>query len=181
MRTTTTRAAERTGGMRAWVILAGLVAVLAACAPRLSPEQCQAGDWRAIGQADGMEGKGLAAFQSHVDSCRKAGVLPDRAAWMAGRAEGLVLYCTPSLAYTRGRRGLSFPEVCEALDVADMPAAWAFGRRYWDLGLEIERIRTNYRSDARDGQLLPSEVALTPAELTRLRQERLRHAYWPPR
>ena len=170
--------------MRSRLILPLLLAslLLAACAPRMTPAQCVGADWRQIGLADGMEGRGLSTFQGHVDACARAGVVPDRAQWAAGREQGLTIYCSPALAYNHGRRGISFPKLCTGERKAPgMDEAWAFGRRYWDLGLEIDRIRANYRDDAEDGQLLPSQVALTPAELRRLRQEQLRYAYWPPR
>ena len=89
-----------------------LVGLLAGCAT-LSKSQCQTGDWRAIGQADGMNGYSLARLDEHREACSKHGVTVDAGLYTAGRDLGLRSYCTTQNASKVGLAGRSYQNVCE--------------------------------------------------------------------
>lgn len=167
--------------IRPLILTAAFAAALSACSATLGPDQCRQGDWNAIGMADGMEGRAEASLQHHVNTCSTFGVFPDVEAYRKGRAEGIKLYCVPETAYSRGRSGLSFPAVCSGASAEAIRPAYDFGRRYWDLGMEIDYQRRSLREDAREGSLLPSDAALVPGQIRRLQAEQRRYAVWPPR
>ena len=152
---------------------------LAACTGTLSPEQCQATDWRAIGISDGAEGRPTGVFRTHQESCAKAGIAPDQAAWSAGYLEGLKSYCQPYAMYKRGRNGASFPKACEGRSKS-LNDAWAFGRRYWDISREMDFVWMDAREPVGFGGV-PSDTMLARNKLVQLRNERRQYAHWPPR
>lgn len=77
---------------------------MAACAS-LSPEQCRNADWRQIGYADGIDGQPGSRIQGHASACASANIKPDLQSYLAGRAEGLNVYCQPEKGFEIGRRG----------------------------------------------------------------------------
>lgn len=91
------------------VILGG---VLASCAT-LSEEQCQAGDWRAIGFQDGDEGRPADYISNHADACSEYGISVDQALYADGRSDGLAQYCRLSRAESEGREGEPYFGVCQ--------------------------------------------------------------------
>ena len=108
-------------GVRFWLLPIAMLA-LASCAS-LNEDQCRAGDWREIGFADGAEGRGADRIEAHRKACADFGVVPDTAAWRAGRDQGLRLYCLPAKAYDVGSRGLSIAPGCTAEELAAMRPA----------------------------------------------------------
>ncbi|MFV0245928.1 MAG: DUF2799 domain-containing protein [Qingshengfaniella sp.] len=167
--------------IRHGLALVAVLLLVAGCGGALDAGQCRSGDWRAIGMADGLEGHGPDRLQRHVTSCAKAGIFPDTTAYQAGLAEGLALYCVAETGYARGRSGASFPEACTAIAGEDMQAAYAFGRRYWELGQQADFKRSDLREGLRNRDLLPSERVLLPTEIRRLEQEQRDYAVWPQR
>ena len=91
------------------LLIAG--AVLAACAT-LSQEQCQAGDWRAIGLEDGARGRPADYVANHVDACSEYGIGVDQARYAEGRADGLEAYCRLDTAQSEGLQGNRYYNVC---------------------------------------------------------------------
>jgi len=176
--TTRTIAADRRR-----LILAALAIGVAGCAGRsaVAPESCPLVDWRLVGMADGLDGRPSSTIQRHVDVCSRAGAFPDVTAWRAGHDEGLALYCVPETAYRAGRAGLSFPSVCAPLTAPDLRAAWAHGRRWWELDRQIGRQAADLRTPAEGDMLLPGRRAGLVATLDRLRRERQMVSTWPPR
>lgn len=71
----------------------------------MSPEQCRNADWRQVGYSDGVEGYPASRIQEHASACAGTNVAPDLQAYLAGRAEGLMLYCQPEKGFDVGRRG----------------------------------------------------------------------------
>jgi len=115
------------------------LSALGGCAT-LTDDQCQVADWRALGVEDGALGYGEPRFLSYAKDCASAGVTPDRAAWNAGRAEGLRQFCTPEGAYAAGVDGRPFRGRC-APETPDQLAALAKGEAYRAITDEIAEIR----------------------------------------
>lgn len=88
-----------------------LLATLAGCAT-LSKSQCQTGDWRSVGEADGRAGYSTARYSEHNEACVKHGISVDRTLYNQGHAVGLRHYCTPDNAARVGLAGSSYNNVC---------------------------------------------------------------------
>ncbi len=119
-----------------WALGIGAFLVLASCAS-LSEDQCRAGDWFAIGQNDGAQGRSLSHFTNHARACNEYGIAPNQTQWVAGREAGLPLYCTAENAYSVGRSGRTLNNVCPVADLAVLERANFRGLRYHDIGDEI--------------------------------------------
>lgn len=102
------------GGIRARAALAGgLIAVLAAsgCAS-MSEQECRAGDWEAIGRADGERGARGDEVERRQKSCARHEVAVSEDAWRAGYAKGLEVFCSPKGGYAAARSGQLHHDVC---------------------------------------------------------------------
>lgn len=160
--------------------------LLAACAS-LSEDQCRAGDWRAIGQYDGSNGREAEFILQHAKACNKIGIAPVRAEWEAGRQEGLVLYCRPRRAYDEGARGRSLKPVCPVEGLAQLERANSRGLRWHSIGRdiseaqnEISRINATLGALAADDasrSSLIAERASLRLEIITLRAERGLYRY----
>ncbi len=141
------------GGVLRGGIVAGLAMVLASCAT-LTKQECLDGDWHTIGYQDGADGRLPDYILRHEETCGRIGVLPDVAAWRAGRAEGLPLYCTPEKAYAIGRMGRDIAPVCSPEALVAMRDAYRLGRVYYHLSDDIAELQQRVRDlDARIGVL----------------------------
>ena len=96
------------------LFIAGLAAivVISSCAT-LSKAECQTGDWRGIGFADGNRGYPLSFLEDHMTACSEHGITVNRQLYEAGRSEGLQAYCRIDRAENEGRAGRPYYNVCE--------------------------------------------------------------------
>ena len=185
----------RAAGLIAALVLAGL---LAACASTtLSADECRAADWRAIGVEDGRGGQPASYFARYVEECAAAAA-PDRAAWSAGREDGLFHYCTPQGAYAAGREGRAYSGVCPdpvdpvILEANNHGLTWARMRARIR---ELERLDSNFNRGCPTGSSrfdcgFGAGVFVgspgggwdprVQAELRELRREIVYYASWPP-
>ncbi len=145
----------------------GFMLFLGACAS-LTQEQCQNGDWRGIGYSDGVNGRLESYISRHFDACSEAGIVPDTAAWMAGRTQGLTLYCTPQNAYSIGRAGREINPVCPASQASALFQSWDWGQEYYLIGQDILRLENEQREIERQILLEYNQPTLTPAQLVTL-------------
>ena len=134
--------------------------LLASCAT-LSREQCEAGDWRAIGFNDGADGRPADRISSHAEACSEYGISVDNALYQTGRAEGLRVYCRLSNAERKGRSGERYFGVCEGELGVAFARVHAAGREVFNLEAELRR-----------GDPTPEQVAALTRELTILQTER---------
>lgn len=166
-----------------------LLLLMAGCAT-LSEEDCIAGDWRGIGQNDGARGRAADFIGNHTKACADLGVIPDVAAWQAGRTEGLKQYCTPANAYLVGRQGQRLSPVCPIADQAALSVPNDRGLRYYEIGRDIDRLeRQLYEAGARLAVVpadeiekisaIQSEMALIRFEIMSLRTRRIAYSRWP--
>lgn len=172
--------------MRILICLFALPFVLAACAT-LSEDQCRGGDWRAIGQVDGADGRTSDHIVRHARACNKIGIAPVRADWEKGRQEGLPLYCRPRRAYDEGTRGRTLSPVCPLEDLARLERSNKRGLNWHRIGQdiseaqnEIGRINSYISGLAADDPSrasLISERASLRLEILTLRAERNHYRY----
>jgi hypothetical protein len=86
-------------------------ALLTGCAS-LSKEECLRNDWAAIGFRDGTEGYAMKRIHEHEEACRAYHIVPDLAAYQAGRDRGLIHYCTEANGFHEGEQGVAYQRVC---------------------------------------------------------------------
>jgi len=105
-------------------------ALLQGCAT-LDKDECLLADWRLIGYEDGVAGKTATAIGEYREDCAKHAVVPDLAAYRAGREQGLLEYCKADNGYRLGNAGRSLAAVCPAALEGDFREAWSTGRRLY--------------------------------------------------
>ncbi|SFO40543.1 Protein of unknown function [Cohaesibacter marisflavi] len=136
--------------MRSFPALFLLLPLLAGCAS-LSQEECQTGDWGAVGANDAMEGRDATRFSEHIEACSKYDIAPDKKLYEIGYQKGLRSYCTPSNGFSVGRNGYSYRQICP-------PASEPEFMRGYLRGSALHETET--------------EIAEKEQELTRLKTER---------
>lgn len=120
------------------LLVSGLL--LSSCAT-LTPQQCQQGDWYAIGYHDGTNGRKPTYVGNHFKACSKLNIRPNPHTWENGRQEGLKRYCTPLNAYQVGRAGHYLNPVCPVDDnLATLEKANLRGIYYHELEERIDRL-----------------------------------------
>ena len=125
-----------------------MFALLSGCAS-LSREECLAGDWSAIGERDGAEGRAVEAqFARHVTACAKVEITPERGTWEQGYARGLATYCTPQTGLREGEAGRPYRDVCPAATEARFLQGYDLGQsahrqhaRIAEIGREISQLQ----------------------------------------
>ncbi len=115
-----------------------MVAFLQGCAT-LNKDECLVADWRLIGYQDGVAGKSAAMVGRYREECAEHAVVPDLAAYQAGREEGLLEYCQPDNGYRLGKSGHGYPAVCSSATKIDFRAAYASGRDVHLASSEVNR------------------------------------------
>ncbi len=138
--------------------------LLASCAT-MSPEECKRADWRAVGQADGLDGQPLSHLEDRAKDCAEVGVAVNTPVYLQGRDEGLRTYCRLDNAVPLGLSGGTYAGVCPP--EIDM----AFQHRF-----QIARGVYDLRSDVRslDGQIHNLERRLR--DLNQGEERRLKEA-----
>ncbi|MHA1525037.1 MAG: DUF2799 domain-containing protein [Alphaproteobacteria bacterium] len=122
--------------------IAAIALVLAGCAT-LSTEECQRGDWHAIGQTDGAAGLPMSQIDKHTRACRKAGVAPNVATYSAGRQAGLAQFCTYGSGVTEGANNRDYKRVCTGSAEANFLDGYESGQKIYRLNQRIAQINTN--------------------------------------
>lgn len=120
----------RQGNPVIFITFLAAIALLQGCAT-LDKEECQLADWRMIGYEDGVRGKSATAIGEYREDCAKHAVVPDLAAYRAGREEGLLEYCKADNGYRIGNAGRSFAAVCPTALEKDFRDAWDSGRKLY--------------------------------------------------
>lgn len=146
-------------------------ALLASCAS-MSEKECLSADWHDQGYRDGRNGQSLSRIEDHREACAKVGVAPDLAAYKAGRAKGILEYCTADNGVREGRRGASYRNACPPELEGRFLDHYRAGKRVYD----AEQRVNNLDSRARDLQRR-LEKEKDDDKRKRLRQE-LRDLDW---
>lgn len=95
------------------IIMAGIMALLAACAS-MSEKECLSADWFEQGHLDGRNGQPPTRIIEHRKACAKVAVMPDGELYRQGWEHGIIEYCTPANGLAEGRAGRTYRNVCPA-------------------------------------------------------------------
>ncbi len=157
--------------------LAANAALLGGCAT-MSEDACRVADWQRVGRDDGARGENDSRLADHVESCRKAGVTPDAAAWRRGWDSGVMSYCTPQVGWREGAAGNTYRGVCrgrgEDLFLANFTAATELRKvqgRIDTVGAESKRLEGQLAAAKTDDERkgLRERLRRNDIELVRLR------------
>ena len=151
-----------------------MLAALAGCASdSVTESQCIAGDWQTVGYRDGAGGYRSTALLEHQNACVKHGVIPDRAAYMAGWVTGVREYCEANNGYDVGERGYGYHNVCPDDQREAFLAAYHEGRELYLARSDVSNLeqaisQREYRLDEIKVELVSSatqqfDPTLTPA------------------
>ena len=114
--------------------IAGFITVvlLTGCAS-LSRQQCQSGDWQAVGFADALAGHWPAErLDEHQQACGEFGIALDTEVYQEGHAAGVPVFCTAENGFKAGRRGYLYDGLCATTDESGFLQGYADGREvYW--------------------------------------------------
>nr|MBL8454631.1 DUF2799 domain-containing protein [Zoogloeaceae bacterium] len=162
-------AAVRRSGMAG---LGALTLLSAGCAT-IPEEQCASVDWRRLGVEDGRAGFSAARIVRHREACAGVGVVPDAAAWEAGRSLGLADYCVLGNAIENGLARNAYEGVCAD---ARFGRAYDAARRLGEARFDIERVDDELtwreRELATDRKLSDKRRAELRAEIRNLERQR---------
>ncbi len=125
------------------------MALLGGC-ESISKDQCEIGDWVAIGQADGAAGRADSRIADYAKDCGRYGIKPDIAAYQAGRSQGLLSYCTAPNGFEQGRRGKSYANVCPPALASEFQSTYSLGRELWQAEDRIKQNENRIKDRERD-------------------------------
>ncbi|MBY0372097.1 DUF2799 domain-containing protein [bacterium] len=107
----------------------------------LTKEQCEAGDWKGIGQSDGNQGLASAPrLVKHEEACGKHNIRVDNAAYLTGWNAGVKTYCTPSNGYNEGTNGYTYQRVCPANLEPGFLAEYEKGRKIFTVRARHQKL-----------------------------------------
>lgn len=106
----------------------------------MSREECLNANWTVVGEIDGQQGRGLDVLDDYRRDCAEYGVVPDVQAYVSGRDNGLLLYCTRDNGYREGRSGVGVEADCPIALAADFQQAYQLGRNVHD---SLSNLRTS--------------------------------------
>src|SRR5688572_24288271 len=124
----------------------------------LSKDECMAMDWRTIGYEDGAAGHQGSRIGVHRKACAEHGVAPDFDAYQAGRAEGLVEFCTAANGYRIGAAGGQYAGVCPIEREGDFLRAFSEGQEAYELRSRVNSASNQLGTKRRELERLEKEV-----------------------
>lgn len=113
--------------------------LLAACAT-LSKAECEAGDWRSVGIADGVNGRPASYISNHVSACSEYGITLDNRLYETGRQEGLRTYCRLERAEREGREGNRNYNSCQGEIGVSFNLVYAAAKAVHDVEVKLSNI-----------------------------------------
>ncbi len=137
--------------------IAGLLALAIAGCSSMSEKQCRSVDWGQRGERDAYDGQARERIASYQDACGEHGIQADVAAYNAGYAKGLQLYCTPQRGYAVGKAGRSYRGTCPPQNEPAFLAGYDAGK---DLYSE-QRRATDLERQIRDAENALKDAAST--------------------
>lgn len=127
--------------------LALLAVALTGCSS-ISPQECQVGDWFAIGKTDGQQGINSSKFRSYQKECAKHGVSSDFKAYEQGHAEGVILYCTYDAGRELGQSGGAYNKVCTGALETQFRLGYDRGRIWYQAESALLNLRKTLQQNA---------------------------------
>ena len=92
-----------------------LLMLVTLCLPgcaTLSQDECLTANWQTIGYQDGTQGQSPDRIESHQQACTEYGITPDTAGYHEGYAQGILIFCTPSNGFAKGKSGSAYTNIC---------------------------------------------------------------------
>jgi len=125
-----------------WISIFIATLALAGCGggATVSKSQCVAGDWQTIGYRDGVNGLRSDQLLQHENACVPHGVVPDRAAYMAGWSQGADEYCRPGNGFKVGESGDDDNDICPAALRDEFERGYQSGRQLYLARSEVESL-----------------------------------------
>lgn len=128
------------------IYAAALLLILAACASGpMTPQSCEAVDWRARGFEAGSKGVARAAPALHPD-CEALGFAVDPRAFDDGYAAGLAAFCAPENGYALGAAGRAYQGQCARGDERWFLEAYSEGRTMYGYTAAVTEARDRLES-----------------------------------
>jgi Protein of unknown function (DUF2799) len=160
--------------LRCASLLLLLSALAVSACSSMSPEECAATDWAAVGYEDGARGLPSDHFGTHRKACAKHGVTADFAAYQEGRDEGLVEFCQPGRGYNLGVNGGRYNGVCDVALEEEFLDAYKSGHQLYTLRANVynanaqiaarEQEQENIRAQIRNREARLISIEPTPQE-----------------
>ncbi len=117
---------------------------LTGCATMMSKKTCLTTDWYSKGYSDGTTGAPSARYSLYENTCRKHDISIDhRDRYMSGWEAGLNTYCSPVVAYMRGREGHTYNGVCKDKHERQFLDAYFRGLETYATTQAFERLRVD--------------------------------------
>lgn len=143
------------------VSLAAGLMLLQGCAS-MSQQECAVSDWHAVGFEDGARGLPSEHIGEYRKACSKHGVVPDLAAYRAGREEGLREFCRPQRGFDLGSRGGNYGGVCPPDLNEAFYDAFSTGRHLYELRTAVNN--TNRLIEQKRRQIVALDEEATAIE-----------------
>lgn len=107
----------------------------------LDKQQCQSGNWYAIGHKDGQVGHTSERYREHISACKQHGLATNQAEYFRGRADGLKRYCTPLGGLRSGELGINYKGTCPSDTLYEFRQGFDLGRDIYFVERELEQVR----------------------------------------
>jgi DNA repair exonuclease SbcCD ATPase subunit len=114
----------------------------------ISPQECQVGDWFAIGKTDGQQGVASTKFRDYQKECAQHGVSSDFNAYQQGHAEGALLYCTYDEGIERGQSGQGYNKVCVGALEPQFRLGYDRGRKWYQAESALRNLQATLEQNA---------------------------------
>lgn len=153
------------------LILCPLLAA-AGCAT-YSKEECSSGNWSAIGEQDGRDGRTPDKFDLHVKACKLDRSAASRTLYLEGREKGLQSYCTDIRGYREGSLGQQYLNTCPQALESQFLKGYSLGRKIYQVESRQSDVADALRaaSNPQEEQRLEAENARLKSEIEKLRAE----------
>ncbi|RVT44975.1 DUF2799 domain-containing protein [Rheinheimera sediminis] len=137
----------------------------------ISPQECQMGDWFAIGKTDGQQGFSSTKFRSYQKECAEYGVGADFKAYEQGHAQGVILYCTYDEGRALGQSGGAFNKVCIGALEPQFRLGYDRGRQWYQAESALRNLESSLRQNAGTIDELEQRIDDNTKELSALKDK----------
>jgi len=107
----------------------------------ISQQECQLGDWYAIGKTDGEQGIAASQFRTYQKECSKHGLNSDYPAYQRGHAAGAIQFCQYDNGIAWGQQGKSYNTLCVGALEAEFKLGYERGRNWYKAKLALENLQ----------------------------------------
>lgn len=129
-----------------WLLAPILLSLLFSGCAAMGKKECLNAQWQNVGYEDGAKGYNGSRIGEYRKSCAEYNVSPNLEAYVQGRQQGLIEWCTPSNGYYQGTRGAIYNGVCPKALEPDFELAMSEGRAVYDY---LKKIRNQEKLIAR--------------------------------